>query len=67
MCLAKVYLSYSVKTPVLQDIANLRVFDNRVHLKTLLGEEKIMSGRVIEIDFSNSRILLSESHEAVEA
>ena len=67
MCLAKVYLNYSVGKPILQDIAYLRMLDNCIHLKTLLGEEKIIPGRLIEIDFSNSRILVSESRETVKA
>jgi predicted RNA-binding protein len=64
MCLANVYLSDSFDRPVLEDIAYVRLLDDHVHLKTLLGEEKTISGKVVEIDFSNSRILISQSNEA---
>jgi predicted RNA-binding protein len=64
MCLAKAYLNKSVDNPILQDIARMRLYDDQVELETLFGEEKIISGRVVEIDFSTSKILLSESAKA---
>lgn len=60
MCLAKVYLSNSDNNPFLQDIAHMRVRDDCIELETLFGEEKIIPGKVVEIDFSNSRILLDK-------
>ena len=64
MCLAKAYLNKSVDNPILQDIARMRLHDDQVELETLFGEEKVISGRVVEIDFSTSKILLSESAKA---
>jgi predicted RNA-binding protein len=64
MCLAKAFISNSSKQPILEDIAHVRVQGDRVELETLFGEEKVISGRVAEIDFSTSRILLDEYHEA---
>jgi predicted RNA-binding protein len=64
MCLSKAYLNKSVDNPILQDIARMRLYDDQVELETLFGEEKIISGRVVEIDFSTSKILLSESAKA---
>ena len=61
MCLAKAYLNKSVDNPILQDIARMRLHDDRVELETLFGVERVISGRVVEIDFSTSKILLSES------
>jgi predicted RNA-binding protein len=60
MCLAKAYLSKSADNPVLQDIARMRLHDDRVELETLFGEERIISGKVVEIDFSTSKIMLNE-------
>jgi predicted RNA-binding protein len=60
MCLAKAYLNKSADNPILQDIARLRLHDDRVELETLFGEEKIIPGRVVEIDFSTSKIVLNE-------
>lgn len=60
MCLAKAYLNKWGDEPVLQDIAYMRLQDNRVELETLFGEGKVILGRVIEIDFSTSKILLEQ-------
>ena len=67
MCLAKAYLNKSADNPILQDIARMRLHDDQVELETLFGEEKVISGRVVEIDFSTSRILLDKSRKADKA
>jgi predicted RNA-binding protein len=64
MCLAKAFVNNWSEHPVFQDIAHMRVNGDRVELETLFGEEKVIPGRVVEIDFSTSRILLDEYHEA---
>ncbi|HEY79260.1 MAG TPA: CooT family nickel-binding protein [Dehalococcoidia bacterium] len=64
MCLAKAYLNKWNGEPALQDIAHMRLHDGRVELETLLGEEMVIPGRVVEVDFAASRILLDEHHEA---
>jgi predicted RNA-binding protein len=61
MCLAKAYLNKSADNPILQDIARMRLHDDQVELETLFGEERVISGRVVEIDFSTSKIVLNES------
>ena len=58
MCLAKAYLNKWDDEPVLQDIAHMRLHDERVELETLFGEEKVVPGRVVEVDFAASKILL---------
>ena len=67
MCLAKAYLNKSAGNPILQDIARMRLHDDRVELETLFGEEKIIPGRVVEIDFSTSKIVLNEIAKADKA
>ena len=64
MCLAKAYLNKWDGEPVLQDITHMRLHDDRVELETLLGEEKVIPGTVVEVDFAASRILLDEHLEA---
>jgi predicted RNA-binding protein len=64
MCLAKAYLNKWGNEPVLQDIAHMRLCDDRVELETLLGEEKVITGNVVEVDFTASRILLDENRES---
>jgi predicted RNA-binding protein len=63
VCLAKAYLNKWGNEPVLQDIAHMRLCDDRVELETLLGEEKVITGNVVEVDFTASRILLDESRK----
>jgi predicted RNA-binding protein len=67
VCLAKAYLNKWADEPVLQDIAHMRLRGERVELETLFGEEKVVSGRVVEVDFSTSKILLNESVKADKA
>jgi predicted RNA-binding protein len=64
VCLAKAYLNKKDNEPVLQDITYVRLHDDRVELETLLGEEKVLPGRVIEIDFSTSKIFLEQYRTA---
>ena len=64
MCLAKAYLNKWNGEPVLQGIAHMRLYDDRVELETLLGEGKVIPGIVVEVDFAASRILLDEHLEA---
>jgi len=64
VCLAKAYLNKWDDEPVLQDIAHMRLHGGRVELETLLGEERVIPGRVVEVDFATSRILLDELHKA---
>jgi predicted RNA-binding protein len=61
--LAKAYLNKWGDEPVLKDIAHMRLHGERVELETLLGEEKIIPARVVEVDFATSRILLDEHRE----
>jgi predicted RNA-binding protein len=64
VCLAKAYLNKWGDEPALQDIAHMQLHGEQVELKTLLGEEKIITGRVVEVDFTTSRILLDERRES---
>ena len=64
MCLAKAYVNKWGDEPVLQDIAHMRLLNGEVELETLLGEEKVIAGNVVEVDFTASRILLDENRES---
>jgi len=61
MCLAKAFLNDWSGEPVLQDIAHMRVNGDKVELETLFGEDKVIPGRIIEIDFTASRILVGKN------
>lgn len=63
MCLAKAFMNNWSEQPVFRDIARLRIYNGKVELETLFGEEKAIQGRVIEVDFAASRILLGKADE----
>ena len=67
MCLAKAYLNKWGNEPVLHDISHMRLYDGRVEMETLLGEEKVIEGKVVEVDFTASKILMDESIESEES
>jgi len=60
MCLAKAYLNKQDNEPVLQDIVYMRLHDGQVEMETLLGKEKVIQGRVVEVDFATSKIFLEQ-------
>ncbi len=56
MCLAKVYLNKAGATPIMEEVARIKVGDGRVAMSSLFGEEKVISGRVVDVDFAASRV-----------
>jgi predicted RNA-binding protein len=60
VCLAKAYLNKQDNEPILQDIAYIRLHDDRVELETLFGHGEVVPGRIIEIDFAASKILIEQ-------
>ncbi|HEX76176.1 MAG TPA: CooT family nickel-binding protein [Dehalococcoidia bacterium] len=62
MCLATAYLSKGSDESILRDIAHMRFDGERVEMETLFGEEKFVSGRVLEVYFSTSKIILEQHH-----
>ena len=61
MCLATAYLNKGSDEPILRDIAHMRFDGDSVEMETLFGEGKVISGRVLEVDFSTSKIILDVS------
>ncbi len=58
MCLATAYAGTKGGEPMLKDIARMKFDGGRIAMETLLGEEKVISGKVLEIDFANSKVIL---------
>ena len=58
MCLAAAYQSVEDDRPVLQKIAHVRINGNRVELETLLGDKEVLQGKINEIDFVNSKLII---------
>ena len=57
MCLAKAY-QVEQEQAILEDIANLTIQGDEVHLETLFGERRVIQGSVRQIDFVNSKVEL---------
>ena len=60
MCLAAAYREAGDEVPVMRDIARLSIEGDRVELQTLFGERKVLHGRLTEIDFTASRVVIDE-------
>ena len=58
--MARAYLESNHDEPIMEDIAYMSVLGDRVELATLFGEGKVVLGKVVEVDFSASRIVLDE-------
>ncbi len=60
MCLAAAYQSTESDQPILQEIAHVRIDGNEVELETLFGDKKVLQGRIHEIDFMNSKLIIEQ-------
>ncbi|TEU01966.1 MAG: CooT family nickel-binding protein [Dehalococcoidia bacterium] len=60
MCLAKVYEDMESDKPILEDLAHVIIDDNRLELETLFGDRKVFLGKVREIDFVKSRVVIEK-------
>lgn len=60
MCLAKVYQDMESNEPILKDLAHIIIDGNRLKLETLFGERKVILGKVREIDFMKSRVVIEK-------
>ena len=58
MCLGKLYQDEDQGEPVLESIAHLRLEDGKVEVETLFGEKRLLQGKLREIDFLQSRIIV---------
>lgn len=58
MCLAAAYRGTESDQPILQEIAHVRIDGNRVELETLFGERQVLQGKIHEIDFMNSKLII---------
>jgi len=60
MCLAMAFISNLSGQPILRDMAHMQVQGDTIKLETLFGVEKTISGKIIEVDFTTSKILLGQ-------
>lgn len=63
MCLANVYRNDNMDESLLAEVAYLKLEDDHIEVETLLGENKVFRGKIKEIDFLNSKIVMEEMAE----
>ena len=60
MCLANIYQNTKTGEPLMKDVAHIRVDGNRVIAEALMGENQIVSGKITQIDFMNSDVIIKK-------
>ncbi len=60
MCLAKVYQDIESDEPILEEIAYVVIDGNRLELESLFGDRHVILGKVREIDFMKSRVVIEK-------
>lgn len=60
MCLAKVYQGTESDEPILEEIAYILIDGNRLELESLFGDRQVILGKVREIDFMKSRVVIEK-------
>lgn len=58
MCLANAYPKEEMTEPILEDIAHMQLDGDRIRMETMFGEEKVILGKVLEVDFESSKIIV---------
>ena len=58
MCLAKAYISKEMIEPILENLSHIDLDGKNIRMETMFGEEKVIQGKVLEMDFENSKIII---------
>ena len=58
MCLAAAYQGAESDEPILKEIVHLNINGDKIEMETLFGEQKVIQGKLTEIDFMKSRIVI---------
>jgi predicted RNA-binding protein len=58
MCLAKAFPSTQRDRSFLENITYMKLDGDHIQIETMFGEETVIQGRVLEVDFENSRVIV---------
>ena len=58
MCLAKAYTNREMVEPILENISHMDLDGESIRMETMFGEEKVIKGIVLEVDFENSKVIV---------
>ena len=64
MCLAKAYPSTERNRSFLENITYMKLDGDCIQIETMFGEETVIQGRVLEVDFENSKIIIQPSSKS---
>ena len=57
MCLAKAYPSTERNRSFLENITYMKLDGDCIQTETMFGQETVIQGRVLEVDFENSKVV----------
>jgi len=58
MCLAKAYTNGEMVELILENISHMDLDGKSIRMETMFGEEKVIQGKVLEVDFENSKVIV---------
>ena len=61
MCLAKAYQITDRDKSFLEDIVYMKVDGDQIKIETMFGEEMAIQGKVLEVDFEKSAVIVEPS------
>lgn len=60
MCLAAAYTSKDNDKPILREITHIGLDGDAIEMETLLGERKVLRGKITQIDFMSARVTIEQ-------
>jgi len=58
MCLAKAYTNREMIEPIFENISHMDFDGKNIRMETMFGEKKVIQGKVLEVDFEDSKIIV---------
>ena len=58
MCLAKAYTNREMIEPIFENISHMDLDGKSIRMETMFGEKKVIQGKVLEVDFEDSKIIV---------
>ncbi len=58
MCLAAAYQGAESDQPILKEVARITIDGDAIELETLFGEKRVLQGKLTEIDFMKSKVII---------
>ena len=66
MCLATAYLVGGGGKPILEEVSYMQLDGDQVEMVSFSGENKVIQGRLLEVDFFAETLLLEQNNASTE-